>query len=277
MRFQFSIRTLGIVVLFVSLTIAAYLMFSRESSRQQGAIELLASNGAALTLNADVKPKFGELLGFKYPFDRVDSIIGMGRSDWGMISRWECDDGDLDGLREFKNLRELRITGSGITNAGLRTIGSLVQIRELEVCGTSVTDAGISALGPLADLEHLDLSGNRIGDEAMNVVSGLSTISSLELTETEVTELGIAKLVDLSKLRRLIIGDLAIRDGAFRRFGELDKLEYIFLNGAMVTDATMDDLMKVKSLKSLNIHRCDISSSAVFRLKNALPECKVVE
>ena len=146
MRFQFSLRTVGITVLFMSGILSAYLLFSRESFRQRKILEFLSLSGASWSSNADAESKLGELFGFDYPLDRVDSIMGSGRSDWGYVPIWNCEDSDLVVLREFKNLRELRIGGEGISNAGFSIIGSLTEIRELEVCGSSITDAGTSVL-----------------------------------------------------------------------------------------------------------------------------------
>jgi hypothetical protein len=55
-------------------------------------------------------------------------------------------DGDLAALRQVPHLRELALSGSRVSDAGLRQLHSIQSLRLVEVGRTRVTQAGVSAL-----------------------------------------------------------------------------------------------------------------------------------
>src|SRR5256885_1739971 len=61
------------------------------------------------------------------------------------LSRTRNADAALAELCELRRLRMLRLDGSDVTDAGMRTVGGLAGLRGLELRGTAVTDAGLKA------------------------------------------------------------------------------------------------------------------------------------
>lgn len=58
--------------------------------------------------------------------------------------------------------RYRRDTRSGVTDAGMKDIGTLRTLVNLDLTGTKVTDAGLRKLAVLDDLAYLDLTGTKV-------------------------------------------------------------------------------------------------------------------
>jgi hypothetical protein len=137
-----------------------------------------------------------------------------------------------DGLKHFKELKELSclmlcytsISGRGlaelgaltelkvlwlddaqINDEGLRHIGRLTSLTTLKLGGTKITDTGLAHLKRLQELEFLSLERTAVTDKGLRELSALRNVQRLDLTETGVTNDGLALLSGWSKLERLYV------------------------------------------------------------------------
>lgn len=79
-------------------------------------------------------------------------------------------------------------------DAACRDVAELREVQELMIEGTSVTDAGVAALGGLTKVVRMSLLNSNVGDAGLASLRPLTSLRSLNLTGTQVTPEGIGAL-----------------------------------------------------------------------------------
>jgi Leucine-rich repeat (LRR) protein len=111
----------------------------------------------------------------------------------------------LQPLRQMPGLIALDLSGQqrtdsglwsiSLTEPGLDAIATLKNLRHLRLNGTGISARGLEKLKTLVQLERIDLQGcARIGDDAAPVLAAFPALHLVDLTGTAVTEKGIAAL-----------------------------------------------------------------------------------
>ncbi|MCA8964956.1 MAG: hypothetical protein H6838_16360 [Planctomycetes bacterium] len=115
-----------------------------------------------------------------------------------------------------------------------------------------VDDAAVRALAPIADhIVELDLARSRVGDGACEVIAKMPRLLYLDLRQTAVAN-GITALTACKELRS------------------------INLFGTRVGDYGMAALASCKHLDDVYVWQTEVSPSAALRLREALPDVRVV-
>jgi beta-lactamase regulating signal transducer with metallopeptidase domain/5-hydroxyisourate hydrolase-like protein (transthyretin family) len=223
--------------------------------------------------------------------------------------RYDNDQTDTDEalkwLPSFSRLTELYLTNKQVTDDSLRHIGRLEKLEALTVWDAPhLTEAGLQHLGGTKSLRRLSLGKTKVGDKALEVFGMLSNLEELNLGG-ELTDDGLRHLAGLDKLRSLFVETTAapfsdaaaehlrqlsslrdlnlsksqFTDAGIRRLGELKELMGLRLDaastpdGPAITDASVDVLVEMKQLKSLDIRKTGITDEGLRRLA-ALPNMK---
>lgn len=79
----------------------------------------------------------------------------------------EFQDEWLRQLRVFPELTTVRLSGTGLSDAGIDHLLQLPQLSDLSLGQTRITDAGLAKLARLKQLKRLDLSGVQVSAEAV--------------------------------------------------------------------------------------------------------------
>ena len=108
---------------------------------------------------------------------------------------------DDDGLKQaakamagMKGLQTLDISGTQVTDAGLKELALLKGLRKLRISAMPLTDAGLGVLKELKDLEYLDLNATKVTDKGVKDLAALKTLKQLLLLGSEVTDKGFNEL-----------------------------------------------------------------------------------
>ena len=88
----------------------------------------------------------------------------------------------------------LDLSGTRVTDAGLKELAGLKSLQSLNLWDTLVTDAGLKELGGLTSLQSLDLKSTRVTDAGLKELAGLKSLQRLYLYDTRVTDKGVAEL-----------------------------------------------------------------------------------
>ncbi|MBL8750438.1 MAG: hypothetical protein JNK78_14845 [Planctomycetes bacterium] len=135
------------------------------------------------------------------------------------------------------------------------SIGDNSPLLEVTCVGRTddVDDAALAALAPLAEhVTSLDLGHSRVTDEACTVIARMSRLTTLDLRQTAVGNHGVAALAACSQLRSLN------------------------LFGTKAGDYGIAALSSTKKLENLYLWQTDVSPGAVVRLRESLPETRIV-
>lgn len=113
------------------------------ASEKTQAAAILAGNAPA-----DASPQFatavGQIreLGGKLAFDDAGNLVGVDLTS----DRVSLSDADVPCLLALPHLRQLQLSGVGITNAGVRQVGSIAGLTELSFLDVRIDNAGLESL-----------------------------------------------------------------------------------------------------------------------------------
>lgn len=282
-RFQFSLRTLLILVAVVSLGLGLLMKPLNKYRRKQAELRAFA---LASRLGAEVDGSFSE---------EAPSEEGWGRVCFDGIRLDGVDLRDLDGfpilelrlintvvseevvthLRVLRNLKYLDLSGSKVDDAGLMHLKELPGLTGLILTNTSITDDSLRHLEGLVNLRSLGLGGTQITGPGLSHLKGLSNLRVLSLKNTPVTDDGLDHLKGLNSLAYLYLMNTKVTDAGLEHLKGLTGLEMLYLDGTHVSDAGLAHLKGLRHLKSLSLKGTAVGAEAVRELQAALPDCHV--
>lgn len=137
----------------------------------------------------------------------------------------------------------------------VRSVGGQSPLLTVTCCGHTdeVDDRAVADL--LAIKEHiyeLDLARSNVGDDACAVIAQMPRLVKLDLRETAVGNAGVTQL------------------------GKLQELRTLNLFGTKVGDYAMQAIAGLKKLERLYVWQTDVSARAVTRLREKLPNLRIV-
>ena len=101
-------------------------------------------------------------------------VLHLGRTDYPWM-RTEPDARHLDGVAptigRLTRLEELDLSGSDLTDAGVRSLAGLTRLETLDLSRTHITDAGLKSVADLPRLRELRLDGTQISNEAASALA----------------------------------------------------------------------------------------------------------
>jgi hypothetical protein len=188
-RVQFSLRTLGLLVVVAGVALGIW----RWATREQRAIAALERLGGVVEYLKDDKGPFrgvyvrggdaGLALLPRIKDVRIVFVEATGVTDAGLAP-----------LAELRQLEDLSLHNCQITDAGLVHLAGLDLIT-LGLDHTLVSDAGLVHLAKMSRLEVLDLSGDSgIHDAGLRHMAGHKKLQVIDLDGTAVTDDGVERL-----------------------------------------------------------------------------------
>jgi hypothetical protein len=89
-------------------------------------------------------------------------------------------DEGVSSLRRLGNLRSLRLSGGGVTDAGLAHVAELGRLERLYLLNNErITDAGLVHLGQMSRLKELTSSGSKVTNQGLLHLKGLENLEKL--------------------------------------------------------------------------------------------------
>ena len=105
------------------------------------------------------------------------------------------NDEDMRHLKELRDLKELDLNHTVITDVTLAHLTNKRCLNTLHIAGTRISDSGLQHLSHLSRLQYLDLSHNKdVTDEGLTHLKRLRNLSNLRLLSTRVTATGAQEL-----------------------------------------------------------------------------------
>ena len=143
----------------------------------------------------------------------------------------EITDAGLAIIAKIPSIETLNLNqvGGGITDAGLVSlVQGLPNLRVLGLSGSSITDDGLRSIATLKHLNQLVLERTAIGNEGLAHLRNLPELEYLKLAGTQVTDDGLVHLTTLPKLKHLTLSQTDITGaGSVEHLKKLTKLEYL--------------------------------------------------
>lgn len=215
-------------------------------------------------------------------------------------------------IGEFKSLRALDLTGTGIAIQGLNglashrgllaldlelcdgvkdtgceSLGTMLQLRMLVLKKSGferpgITDAGLQNLSGLVELEVLNLYGNSLTDAGLKSLHPFRKLKELNLSLLDLNDAGIEHLTLLKTLEHLELlysegfAGPTLSDSVVQPLKPLSELKTLNLTGSGLTDRGLEQLQSLTKLKSLQLVRTKVTDDGVQIFRKSLPDCEVV-
>lgn len=298
-RFQFSLRSLLVLVVVVAIPCSWMAVEMKAAKRQKEAVEaiLKMKGDTRYDWEVDVDDFYNPLpnaeppepawlrsvlgndccwsvkyvwLGV-YSESQKDVVLGSDESQSCIIT----DEG-LENLRVLNQLESLSFSYNQlITDAGLANLEGMIQLRELSLNSTPITDAGLVHLAGLPRLQTLELCGTPITDAGLAHLAGLPQLQTLDLRDTQITDSGLAYLAGLTRLRVLWLDSTQITEAGLAQFARLTRLQCLSLTNTKITDEGLAHLAGLTQLQQLELDHTKVTDDGVKKLQRALPKCKI--
>jgi hypothetical protein len=205
----------------------------------------------------------------------------------------------LPALAHLTTLRDLTLVGGSFDGQAMRELEAL-ELRRLSVMGcTSFDAASIEVVSKWKTLAELGLTGvPAAGDpEALATLKSFPALRRLSLQAPALTDeclehllttrlqalsvgggaqltgKGLARLAGLPSLRELELCGLP--RGSVPLLGAMPMIGRLFQGVGTLDDADVDELVKLRQLRRLDLRDTRIGPEASARLREQLPECKV--
>lgn len=186
-------------------------------------------------------------------------------------------DADLVYLKGLRNLRELTLDTTQLTNAGLVHLAELPSLQTLVLMGdlarSKLTGKGLFHLKNLESLRSLGLAFIRVDDADLAHIKAMKRLKSLSLCGSgPLGDKGVQHLKDLTDLETLVLdGGLycpgpVLRDVDVEHMKALTGLRVLILR-AHITDAGLAHLKGLTSLEWLGVHGGRVTDAGLVHLK----------
>jgi hypothetical protein len=214
--YQYTLRTLLIVVTLAGCGLGWLGFKVRQSHRRQAAVEAIKRSGGRVA----------------YDYERVKNAKAPG-PDW--LRR-------LLGEDFFSSVSVVVLHGSDITKAALIPLDDLPDVQLLDLTYSNVGDGGLEHIKGLSQLHGLSLAASNISDAGMVHLMALNELQYLDLRATSISDAGVERLKGLSQLTKLFLAQTRVGDAGLPYLKGLTRLQILNLWETNVTAAGVKDL-----------------------------------
>ena len=152
----------------------------------------------------------------------------------------------------MRQLRDLTLDGTSITDDGLVHLKGFTNLRCLSMGSVHVTDGGLHHLKVLPQLEQLNLAGTQVTDAGLKELETHSNLCTLELEGTQVRGPGLDHLAHLENITCFDLSRTPIKDAGIAHIASLSNLQVLNLKSSLVTFAPIEWLRT--ALPACEIH-----------------------
>ena len=196
--FQYSLRSLLLLMFLASLGMSWFAVLAKRARAQKQAVEEIRKLGGQVVYDYEVQAgntgTFPAVApGPVWLRSRLGVDFFATPVSVGFYSPSVTDDG-LKPLEQLTKLRALVLCQPHVTDAGLKHLKELRQLEMLHLFDMPVTDAGLEQIKALTKLQRLNLDLTQITDAGLQSLKGLTELRLLELRSTKVTGQGVKRL-----------------------------------------------------------------------------------
>jgi len=200
-------------------------------------------------------------LGGNLDFDSAGNLVGVDLAS----DRVSVGNADIPCLAALPHLRKLRLSGSGITAAGIDLIATMTGLTELSLLDAQLDSAGLDKLTRLADLSSLSVRRSPLTNDAcLKHLRRFPKLTNLGLLEVGITDAGLAELAALTQLRLLDLRNCPqISNAGLQQLWSLPRLKVLRLAGYQIDDATLELIAGFDTLVGVTVEEAGISNAGL--------------
>ena len=209
-RFQFSLRSLLVLVVVVALPCSWMAVEMKKARQQKAAAERINSLGGWIGYYYDPKDPFA-VLANPCPAWLCSSL---GETFFGDVTYANVEgiDAELECLQAFPQLETLCLTRGHVTGRRLEDLKHLPSLTRLDLSYCEATNASLERLQVVTRIKDLDLWHTEINDSGLEQFQALTRLNRLNLDATRITDVGLNRLKALIQLQELRLGGTHVTD-----------------------------------------------------------------
>lgn len=150
----------------------------------------------------------------------------------------------------------IRVKDSALDLQQLQHLGQLKNLRELRLDLTPVTDSEADVIASIDSLEIVNFPESTLTDEGIAKIATLPKLQLLRIGSPTLTDAGIAKVAESKSILYLHVLDSPITDASADSIAKMTQLESFYADGTDLTDEGMSKLVKARP--KLHIHFNDL-------------------
>ncbi len=261
-RFQFSIRSLLVMVVVVAVPCSWLAVEIKKARQQEEAANGIPVVGGEVSYDWEVDVA-GNPLPNAEPSGPAWLRNLLGRDFFARVISADI------------NVPVQRVGPSPYVTVGVEHLDGLPHLRRLNINETKLTDAEIQHLQGLTQLRELNLSYVEIPESGLRVIGELTKLQKLAFFDTAVSDAGFAHLRKLIGLQTLILYKSPITDNGLVNLEAMTDLRDLDLAYTKISDAGLPHLRGLTELQSLNVGGTDVTDDGMKKLRHALPKCVI--
>ncbi len=156
----------------------------------------------------------------------------------------------------------------GLSNRALPYLNRFTSIFALDLCRSELKDSSLSRLKDLRNVEVLELYANELDGSCFKDLTGMSELRVIDLSDNCFKPENTKYFPLYPKLEYLQLGRLKLTPASLKPISKLQKLRFLGLSdNTDLGDEIIDDLLKLKSLRHLDIRGTNITEAGLKRLQ----------
>jgi hypothetical protein len=185
---------------------------------------------------------------------------------------------ELTLLAEWKSLRKLTLIHAQLSPDALRALSNLETVEEIHLNDCGLKDEHMADLRGSPKLTYLTLPRNEIDGPGLEHIAKLQ-LKKLGLEFNNISDATLHHLSQLTSVDNLALSycrgitNKGIQSGTLQKMTHLKQLGLRGLT--FITDASLDDMVKMTHLEHVTIRETKIGPEGVERMKKAMPKTVV--
>ncbi len=181
----------------------------------------------------------------------------------------------LKRLADQTDLRNLQLSGTAVTSAGLVHLKPLVNLERLNVCLTAVSDDGFEHLAGLTKMKRMTICASKITGSGFKHLSGMTQLESINLHSAPASDEGLAAIGQLKSLKRLEIVHTHVTDAGLAHVAKLKNLRQLHVHGPETTAAALPFVSELQELYELDVYDKAASNQTIEQIAK-LPKLRML-
>jgi hypothetical protein len=277
--YQFSLRTLLIVVTLFAVACSWFAVKMGQAKRQKDIVATIRNAGGTVGYDFQYDESGESTLAFApaIPAWLLD-LLGLDFFSSSVSVRFDGDlpEGRLDCLRSLPQIRYLEVGETiEVSNEDLGNVEGLTQLRTLSLGDGKLTDEGLEHLKGLQQLQFAHLTNTRITGSGLRHLAGLEKLESLEMNDAAVAGPAFAYLREAPRLAQLSLRSAKIDGAGWKSLGNLAQIGGLDLAGSNIGDANLCDIRKLRNLVYLGLSDTSVSDEGMAHVAE-MHELKVL-
>lgn len=238
--YQFSLKTLLLIITFLCLIPGGFVAYHRNQSRRQElAVRAIEEMLGEVSYDKSALPRSVAMNWFLGD-DKYSHVQGVDFF-WNAYHLSDLE----NGRSEPAFAQELRTRGvHRVTDVELRYLEGMKGLESLHLDGMDISGAGLARLREFTHLQWLSLGSTHITDNGLKCLEGLTELETLNLGDTDIGDAGLAHLAGLTKMQQLHLTNTRVTDAGLTHLKALTHLELLDIEGTQVTDSGADEFNK---------------------------------